>query len=400
MSRPQPSLLAFALLVLLVVAYLFCVPLAAAKDGDFAHLWVGGRALVTHGPAALYDAATHRALLESAAAASPLPADLWAPRNDRLGAFFYPPVTALLYAPLGLLDLRAAAGVHAVAFVAGAVGCAALLARQLGGLGLAGMAALLLLFPSTFFCFALGQNGLWALAVVLGAAALDRRGRSLLAGVVLGLLAAKPSWWLAVALVAPLALRRPRLLVGMGLGAAGMVAAGLLLGLEPTATFARLAPLVARLEQLPDYPLHLQHDLLGLGRRWLGMGAGTAVGWAAALGLVGLTAWRAPRLSRPEGWALVSVAATLVNPHVHHYDLMVGLVGVAALAARGARWGSGRGVLLALVLLHHGAFLVEVALGLDRRVSLPALALLGVWAALAFGRPAALPGAAGGPPTG
>jgi hypothetical protein len=44
------------------------------------------------------------------------------------------------------------------------------------------------------------------------------------------------------------------------------------------------------------------------------------------------------------------------------------------------------------VILHHSAFLVEEALGLDRVVSLPALALLGVWALLAFGRPASRPG--------
>lgn len=398
MSGRSPSPLAFGLLVAVVVAYLFCVPQAASKDGDFAHLWVGGRALVTAGPGSLYDPATHRALLEAATGAlnDPLPPDLWAPRNDRLGAFFYPPVTALLLAPLGLLSLRVAAGLHAVAFVAGALGCAALLARHLGGLGLAGMAALILLFPSTFFGFALGQNGLWALLVVLIALALDLRGRPLWAGLVLGLLAAKPSWWIAAALVAPLALRRPRLMGGMVLGAVGMVAAGLLIGLEPTVAFWRLAPQVARLEQLPDYPLHLQHDLLGLGRRWLGMDAGTVAGWGAALGLVGLTAWRAPRLPRAEAWGLVAVAVTLVNPHVHHYDLLVGLVGVAALAARGAR-GAHRWAIAAVVILHHSAFVVEEALGLDRVVSLPALALVGVWALLAFGRPASLPGGPGGP---
>ena len=75
-----------------MVAYLFCVPLAAGKAGDFSHLWVGGRALVTAGPGGLYDPATHKALLE--AALGPLGDTLWASRNDQLGAFFYPPVTA------------------------------------------------------------------------------------------------------------------------------------------------------------------------------------------------------------------------------------------------------------------------------------------------------------------
>ncbi len=381
----MPGPAAFAALVALAVAHVFAVPIAAGRNGDFVHLWAGGRALQQGGGAALYDPRWHKALITEALGA--LPPDLWSSRNDALGAFFYPPATGLVYAPLGALPLPVAAGVHAVlVLVAGALAAVGL-GRLLGGPSLLVRALLIFTFPSFFFGFALGQNGVFALLALVCGGLLWKGGRPFLAGLLLGLLALKPGWWLAVALVAPLATRSGRLMGGMVLGAFLLVVLGIsALGPGSSLHYLDISRSLAGLHRLPDYPLHLQHDLLGLGRRLLGPDRGSILGWGAAGVLVLLTAWRARHLSPGRAWALVCLAVTLVNPHVHHYDLLPALVGAAALAAAWPDQPRGRRLLVLLaVLAHQGAFLVEIALDLDHRVSLPALAVLGLWALTGWG---------------
>ena len=79
---PLPGPAAFAALVALAVAHVFAVPIAAGRNGDFVHLWAGGRALQQGGGAALYDPRWHKALITEALGA--LPPDLWSSRNDAL----------------------------------------------------------------------------------------------------------------------------------------------------------------------------------------------------------------------------------------------------------------------------------------------------------------------------
>ena len=69
------------------------------------------------------------------------------------------------------------------------------------------------------------------------------------------------------------------------------------------------------------------------------------------------------------------VAATLVNPHMHHYDALPALVAVAVLS----RWW--------VVVPFHLAFVASEALGLGAWVPLPVLAMLAVWALSLFGGP-------------
>jgi len=384
--RPPPSLPAFAALVALLVAYLFTVPLAAARHGDFVHLWVAGRLVATGQTAALYSPEAHRALLVQTYGA--VPEDLWMSRFDLLGVVFYPPPGAALYAPLGLLAEHTAAGLMAVLNVGLALLCAGLLARICRPrLGLTGGALVLLLFPSTFFTYVLGQNGLVSLALLLGSAALLLGGRDLAGGVVLGLLLYKPSWLLAAGWL-PLVLRRWRALPGLVLGAAAAALAGAALtGLQGWEDWLHLAPRLAHLDALPDYPLALQHDLLSLPRRWLGIGASsTALGWSAAALVVGVSLWRGRHLAPARAVGLGLAAAVLVNPHVHHYDM---LPSAAALAIALSGWRDldrrGRIGLVALAAVHHLAFLGSELLDLGAVVSLPALATLGLWAWLGFG---------------
>lgn len=376
-ARPRLTPLGFGLVVGLLVLYAFCIPLAAGKDGDFSHLWVAGRSVVLLGPGGLYAPAAHYLVLTDTL--GPLGPDLWATRNDLLGAFFYPPITGGFYTLLGLLPLRTAGMVHAGIYLVAAFGAAAALAgARWRTLGLPAALALVLLYPSAFFGFALGQNGVYALLVVAVAGWFWSRDEEARAGFVLGLLALKPSWWLA-ALVAPFALRSVPMMAGMVSTAAGLAVAGLAFGVPTSEAFLRLTAQLVRLDQVGDYPLHLQHNALGLLRRW---GLPGEVGWGVAGGLGMAVFVRAEALPKASAWGLVWVTATLLNPHVHHYDLLVALVGVAALLAGPAPTWKKVGVGVAV----YGAFLVEQALDTSAWVSLPALSLGLLWLALATTR--------------
>lgn len=385
-ERARPHPVAVALAAAGLAFYLFTVPLAAKREGDFVHLWVGGHLVASGQGAQLYDRAAQRAAL--AAVYGEVPGRLWAPRNDRVGLFFYPPPGGLAYAPFGLLPPSAGAKAAALAALAGAVGAAALLRGLAPALSLPARLALILAFPGFFYSFALGQNGIFSLIVLLAGLALVARGRPLGGGVALGLLVAKPSWLVAVAWW-PLLLGGPPLAAGMALGA------GLSLGLStavlgpgPLSDWLGLLPDLMRLPSLPGYPLSLQFNLASLPRRWLvpGLSAELA-GGVAAIAVLGITLWRGRARPLAQRGALGLTAATLLNPHLHHYDglpVLAGLAWILSEAASGearARWGAA-----ALLIAHHGAFAVMDALGLSAWLPLPSLAALGVWAWLLAAR--------------
>ena len=359
----RPSLPAFAALVATVVAYVFTLPVAGRRDGDFVHLWVGGKALLQGGGAGLYDPVLQRGLLDAAFPAG-LPAELWAARNDLLGAFFYPPPAALFYAPLGALDLHRAGSLHAglVLLAAGAV--VGLLGRRTG-LGPVGAGLLTLTLPSFFFGYVLGQNGVYTLLVLLLSVEAALRGRRLGVGLLLGLLFAKPSWALAV-LPLPLFLPGPvrgalRVWAGMALGGALL---GLLslpfVGMGAWARFLGLSADLARLDRLPGYPLTLQYNLWSLPRRVFGLGdLADGIGLLLVLGVLALGLRAARRLDPLRALALGLCLATAWNPHVHHYDLFPPLLGLGLLLGDWGRVGrAGKAWRLGLLAFHHLAFLL------------------------------------------
>lgn len=368
------SPLGFGAVVGLLVTYAFCIPWAADKLGDFSHLWAGGRSVAVLGPSGLYAPAAHYLVLTDAV--GPLGPELWADRNDTLGAFFYPPAAALFYGGLGLLPLRTAGFVHGGMYVLAALGASLALAGcRWRSVGLPGALAVVLLYPSTFYGFALGQNGIYALLLVAVAGWFWSRDRPGWAGALLGMLALKPSWALA-ALLVPVVLRSPRMLRSLVLSAVAVAASGLVFGLQASSSFLVLASKLAHLDQVGDYPLHLQHNLLGLVRR---AGLPDLLGWGAVGGLTAVAAVRAQGLSRAAAWGLAWVTATLFNPHVHHYDLLVALVGVVVLVAGP---GGHRRKLLVCGAVYL-SWVADQALGLSAVVSLPALSLLVLWGALA-----------------
>ncbi len=368
---------------------------AGHRDGDFVHLWLGGRALVTQGPAALYDPMAHQQILSDTFAGAP-PASLWSPRNDTLGAFFYPPPAALAYAPWGALPLHTAGTLHAALAWLGAALAGAIIGRW-SRLGWAAGIALTLTTPALLHNHVLGQNGGWTLLVLsigaaiwastppakdppapLSAALLSTESsfsdatpsskmsirsalwtnRPLLTGLVWGMLVAKPNWWLSVVWL-PFVLGERRMVGGMVLGAFSMcVGSAFVVGLGPWQTYLDRAAELAALSRGSDYPLHLQYSLFGLSRRLLGVGGmGDGVGLLAAGITLAATTWaiRAWRPPRALAIAMGLSAACLVNPHLHPYDVTGGIFALAAVAGlRRHRLLVGLGV-----LAHHGGQFFE-----------------------------------------
>lgn len=374
--------LAFGITLAFLAFYVGTVGYAAAKVGDFYHLWLAGHLVASGRVADLYDPAVHHALLEAVGAGG-----LWTARNDAVGAFFYPPHTALFYASFCWLSRWGAAVVQALLNIGAGVGVAVLAARMSGGRVHACVALPVLFASSTFFyCYGLGQNGILSCAVLLAAAVLLKERRDLAAGLVYALLVGKPSWLLATVWI-PVALGRWRALAATAAGAAAIVVGTLLvLGPGAYAEYASLVPEIAALDKLPEYPLTTQHNGLAVTRRALGIGIlADLLGWASSLLLVGATLWR--WRARPTSWmrgaGLGLAAATWANPHLQHYDMIPAVVsGVVVLAAWGdlKRWGriGALGVLAAL----YASFTLDRWVG--DAVSVPALWVLLAWLWLAL----------------
>lgn len=374
-----PSLPALIAAVALLCAGLATARPAGQRDGDFVHLWLGGHALVTEGSGAIYAPSTHRQLLDSTFKGAP-PSELWAARNDTLGAFFYPPPAALAYAPLGALPLRVAATLHAVLAWLGAAAAGSLIGQSTG-LGRVAGVAIGLSTPALFHNHVLGQNGGWVLLIIAIASVFWVR-RPLLAGALLGLLVAKPSWLLATAWV-PLLLGRWRILGALITSAIALsTTSAAVVGMQPWNDWLAIAPRLAALSTQGDYPLHLQYSLFGLARRVTGLGLqADLLGIMLGIGVVGLTGWAAHRTkATATRLALAWSAATLVNPHLHPYDVTGGIFAVAVLLAepRHRRLGA------VALLLHHGGQLLEGFQGSGWMLAPATMGLLFAWGAVVF----------------
>lgn len=377
------ELVRFGLSVAAALFFAMAIPLAAAKVADFHHLWLGGHLVATGQVDALYDAGVHKDLLAPWMEVG----DVWAPRNDRLGAFFYPPTAALAYAALGWLPVVMAKMVMGgLALVAAGLAAFSLSRLGQGRLHLTWIIVLLALAPPFFYDFGLGQNGTVALAALALGAWLMWRRQDLAAGVVAGLLfALKPSWALSMGWI-PLVLGRWRALAGMalaGVGAVGLSAA--VLGVQPWVEWLAVARDLAMLDKLEGYPLENQHNALAVARQALGVGLPADVlGWGAALSLVGATLWRlrsAPATPLTAA-ALLVLAGAWLNPHLHHYDVLVEVVGVVALAA--ALPSLSRAWRVAAVAAAASWYL-SFPVATDTGLSFPSLSMLGVWVVLALG---------------
>jgi hypothetical protein len=188
-----------------------------------------------------------------------------------IGGPLYPPVHAIFYAPLGMID-RPQQAYHVLQIL-----CALLV--PVAGLGVKvltrgriwwSVATLcLLIYPGMRGGLDLGQNPVLSLTIVIWGWALASRGYNVAGGMVWGLFAFKPVWALAFFLV-PLLMRRWRFCLAMTLTG---VAFGLLtlpfVGINSWFDWLEIGREASRLYEVNKNWIHLSRDVQSIPRRML-----------------------------------------------------------------------------------------------------------------------------------
>lgn len=281
-----------------------------------------------------------------------------------LGGALYPPVQSLLYAPLGLLEPQTGYRVVQalsllVAFLCGWF--ASVISR--GRVWAPVATAMILLFPGCRAGLDLGQNHLFTLAIVLGGWALATRNRDFAGGAVWGLLAFKPVWGLAFAVV-PLMLGRWRFLLGLAVSGVGLVLLTLpVVGVQGWLDWLEVGKEASATYAVNERWIHLSRDLSGVVRRPLldfelseekrHSPLADQLAWGL-WGAVMLTTLVVHRLRRghPEATGFLFLGAVICCYRFMYYDVLLAAAAVfAVLANRPARSTRFVPVMLALLYL-------------------------------------------------
>jgi arabinofuranan 3-O-arabinosyltransferase len=336
------------------------------RNIDFSGQWLLAAMFVSGEGRHLYDRRYEEPLLEKA-----FPRDREAPgqeihdpqqildwmmqpdENSPLCGPLYPPVHALVFAPLGLLPpqpaYRLMQGLNlALTFLA------AWLVERLtnGRIWMPVVLIVLFLYPGHAGGFHLGQNPQVSLALLLIGWLLLREGRDVSGGLVWGLLAFKPVWAVAFLLV-PLLTRRWRFAASMMLSGAGLALATLpFTGLQPWFDWLQIGGIASqRYAEIRNW-IFLSRDLISIPRRWLlaydghwvsGSPYGplpTVLGvllWVTEPLLTALVAWRKRREPAPlegPGAAFVLLGAFFSCYHFMYYDVLLTVLPVSLLFTR------------------------------------------------------------------
>jgi hypothetical protein len=352
----------------------------ARRDGNWGHATIDfggqylmGRMIAEGRGHRLYSRQDHRAVLEAAYPREDCKPDAekddveelmgWMmsgqePEQENFGGPMYPPVHAVLYAPLGLLMPQHAYRLTQVLVLAAAWLCGWQI-RQLsdGRVWWPVAASMVTIFPGFTGAIHLGQNSAFTLAILLGGWCLLKKGHSWWGGLTWGLLAYKPVW-AAAYLLGPVLLRRWRFAAAMVLSGAAIVAATLpLVGVQTWRDWLAVGRIGA-FEYTRQQPwINLSRDMLSIPRRWmLHFEGGIATEESLERPLptiLGMILWLTPpaltvllTLTRPRqfrsvtgtGAAFVLLGAYFACYHFMYYDLLLAALPLTLLFADPARF--------------------------------------------------------------
>lgn len=334
---PDPVVVAAAIAAVVLAGFVILLLGLASSGGfaappgpglkrvDFISFWGAARLALEGRPGDAYswplvDAELRRALGRPVGA--PLP-------------FYYPPIFLMLIKPLGALSYGRAFLLW-VAATLGAYTLAAAAVLRRPGAVMTALAA-----PGVLCCIFIGQNGLFTAAAMMAGLALLPR-RPALAGVFLGLLAAKPH--LAILLPFALALdRRWRALAACAATAAGLLAAStVVLGPHVLRAFVEGAEAGGSVFAAEGWtPWSKVQTVYGVARN-AGLAPSTALALHALGALIAsaavLTIWRRRDAAYAAKAAALAAGALLVTPYVFIYDTpMLGAAAVFLLRDAGER---------------------------------------------------------------
>lgn len=272
-----------------------------------------------------------------------------------IGGPLYPPIQAFLYAPLGLFD-RPRVAYHVLQVILTGVTFLAALGISVLSRGRIwwSLATIgLFLFPGSRAGLDLGQNPVLTLAILVWGWVLVSRNREWAGGAVWGLLAFKPVWGLAFALV-PLLTGRWRMgLAMLGTGCALAAATLPFVGWQTWFDWLAVGREAAALYNVNKNWVNLSRDLQGLFRRVLldfdapEAGRDTplakAVGWGL-WGVIVVTTALVYRLKADRrrvlgvGAAFLLFGAFLSCYRFMYYDVLLAALPVAVLLAEPGRF--------------------------------------------------------------
>lgn len=246
--------------------------------------------------------------------------------------FSYPPHALLAFAPFGLLPYKAGFAAWAL----GSLGAFALVLRKLRNSVRSDVLLLALVCPAALISFFWGQTGLWAVAL-LGGGLLMCPTRPLLAGVLFGVLTAKPQLGLVLAPML-LVTGQWKVIASASLMAIALLLASVLVfGAEPWVAYATdTAAYQMSLAQgrigLFDYMVLTPYRVVTL----LGGPPASAqmLQLAVALPLLAATLWVGRRGDWHSICGLVLLTTCLMSPYFAIYDLTLAALAMALLWSR------------------------------------------------------------------
>jgi len=286
---------------------------------DFLNTWMGGRSVFGGDPAAWFDAQTYNAALREMLGA-PYAQHFWS----------YPPHVLLFIWPFGLMPyLPAYIAWCAIGIALYLFACSGAIARE--------RMLFLAAAPGVTVCIFFGQNGFYTAALLIGGLMCLER-RPVLAGVLFGILTAKPQIGILLPIILLLERRWVTIASAAATTAVLIAATALLFGWDVWIEFwNKVVPQQQWLTSHGQGLLFVMVSSVFYGARLLHLPA--AVGWA----LQGITAalaagaliwcyWR--RRDRALSLALFVTATFLVTPYILNYDMVVFGFVVALLRER------------------------------------------------------------------
>lgn len=320
--------------VVVFAYYMASAHLTRGHEADFGKQWLAARLIVTGRGHALFDLATQRRELERHFSTKVIDHGIW---RAGVGGPTYPPVQAVLFAPLGWLEPASAQALLvriSLMLCVVTAWCISRLTERSVSMATALLA--ILVFPAFFFNIGVGQNAALSLTILTGGWLLAIRGFDVWAGVVWGIFAFKPTWGIAVAWV-PLALGRPRIWLGMAISGLLLVVATIpVCGFHAWLQWLHVARQTEHYyETLPRW-IGLSRDLPGLVRRvWMGSGA-TALGWLVVTSVAAAVVWWTrdkqftgpiePRCSERLPSTVVLFGVVLSCPRFMFYDMTLAVL--------------------------------------------------------------------------